>query len=272
MITKLRNITIGLYCLALILLLGACAFGGEKIAMVTCGGTAPPGQFIGNHRTWADGCIAWALKYGPVIQENGFTRVSYHNPGGHFNLDGRTDADGIVVMHANQWQLAQQAGAPYAVDDELAAMHTIMRRQFGVTEQIYYLGGPADFTPKQMLEFVRPFLLDGSSLCFDAANKVSDVKSIVDLGRAIRRTGWEGRIYLEAFPQMGIDPKDYKNQVDGVVALNRFIYGSHPRPEHLERAPLFGEVMMIPDSFAAEDAGQADTWPEFVTPILRRWK
>lgn len=278
--TKLRNIFASALSFAaivvfdtvlviILLVLGAAAFGGEPVAWVSCGGSGKFDESVGYNRAFKNGCIQWAMENGPKIEAAGFTRVCYHNPGGLYLLADESTGD-KRMMHVNQWPLAKQAAASYAVDSELAAMHAILRRQHGVSEQIYYVGSPAPLSTNQVFDAVRPFLLEGSSLAFDHTSQKKHVAPLLALIKKLRRTGWLGKIYIEAFPQSDVEPKDYRGKVHGVMAQHRFVYGDFKRIALLDRAPEFGEVLMTSDGKPTY-AEQSAQWPEFVTRMRRDW-
>lgn len=126
------------------------------IAFVLCGGNSLPNLYPATVR-WEDYAQA-ALAIGPRIMGAGYTRVFYHNPGGHHYLGWTPDyanpssatqinqaiAAGVNTreMHVNQWLLAEQSECPFADRVKLKLGHKRLMEDFGIEEIIYYVGDP----------------------------------------------------------------------------------------------------------------------------------
>lgn len=126
------------------------------IAYILCGGSALPNIKPATN-PWVDFDAA-ALAVGANIEAAGHTRVFYHNPGGHHYLGWTPDdanplnttqknaatALGIDTreMHINQWPLAEQSNCSFADRNKLKLGHKRLMRDYGITEVIYYVGGP----------------------------------------------------------------------------------------------------------------------------------
>ena len=126
------------------------------IAYVLCGGNSLPN--VAPATVLHDDYHAAALSVGPQIEAAGHTRLFYHNPGGNYYLGWTPDpanpanttqinaatALGVDTreMHVNQWLLAEQSGCSFADRNKLKLGHQLLRSDYGITEVIYYVGGP----------------------------------------------------------------------------------------------------------------------------------
>lgn len=234
-----------------------------------------PIAFSGTSNGKLDSFLNWAIQWGPKLQQQGFTRLMWHNPGGHWKLPERgVDAR---VMWADQWLIAEAEKKSYASREQLAAHHTIMRDLHGIEEIIYYIGSPLLLTDpyRDGFKCCKPFMLPGASLAFDASArplrdqpqerwKFDRFKTLI---HELRGRGHG--VYLEA--RCDHERPEMAGQITGTIATDR--YDAHEGrgivpSEHLA---LFGEFIRFTDGVQAERDGQVKTWPAEVTPLLRSW-
>jgi hypothetical protein len=214
----------------------------ESVAYVLCGGNAlpnvaPAGVLITDY-------AQCALDIGPNIEAAGHTRVFFHNPGGHFYLGwcpiptdihnttvyNAAQARGVQTreMHVNQWLLAEQSTCGFADRTKLKLGHMRLMQDFGITEIIYYIGGPNVLydVERDAPACVEMFLNcgEGVSLGFDAcAWDGADIEAgdkTCKFFESLRKRGI--KVYVE--PRLNQEQVDagLGLYVDGTISANDF--------------------------------------------------
>lgn len=232
------------------------------IAFVLCGGNSLPNLYPATVR-FTDYAQA-ALDIGPRIMGAGYTRLMYHNPGGHHYLGWTPDyanvhsatqinqatAAGVNTreMHVNQWLLAEQSQCPFADRVKLKVGHKRLLQDFGIEEVIYYLGDPTVLhnVKRDAPPCVEMFLDcgPGVSLAFDAV--AWDTAMIVpgdptcDFFDKLRRMGV--KVYAE--PRLNEEQAEagLGLYLDGVIATETFDTDFSPdlaiQPGEVIRGPI----------------------------------
>lgn len=284
--TRSRYLTLCLFALAMF----GCRFSyaAEPFAYTLIGGSAKQNAYPAGVATWHNGSVAWAIEYGPKLQKQKLTRVLLHNPGGIFHKGWnpnpenvydpeqmkRPQATGVDVreMWVDQWILAEESDCRHANREELRTCVGLLR-YYGVTEVMFYVGGPMTLNDPLVdgQRVLEAFLDSGPpanvSFCFDATGdtrfskwKPGDRQS--QLFDWLRKRGH--RVYVEA--RVWPDEPKLAKHIDGTVALADFDASPFWKPA-FENAQKYGEVIRICDYTTDSTQG----WPAHVTPAVRQW-
>lgn len=265
---------------------------------LTAGGSQIPGL----------GWIHFAELHGPTLQTNGFTRLLVHNPGGVWargwpldtlprGAETPTDVYNRVlaaeaeaqalgldhrVMHCDQWELAKigsgDSATDIACDEALTAFHHSLTLHYGVTEIIYYIGGPDSLTDPLVdgLQAVKPFTNLGAD-----ASIAYDLLGYEQLGwrsdwhkaqakRLLAKVNSLGhKQYLEPSPYYtnNVEKAEWAKLAAGTVTQDTVHVA---RPETYAQAPEYGEVIRTCTPFDSVAAG-VKLWPENVTRCVKDW-
>lgn len=257
----------------------------EPIADFCCGCASFTGANASNAQT--DYTVTAGV-IGPQLQANGWTRLMLRYPGGIHTLGFFPDpndfyegpvTDAAVALGQdtrffwpNMWQLAKMAKCQFAVDSEIEAFHDSLVGTYGITEIIYYLGGP-DVLDDPLIEGLRclkPFInftpASSVSFCWDAlvhdelpvsAEKLARCRRLCDV---MRHRGH--KVYAEPRPITGVPY--WTGYLDG--SFCRQVFDENNPTAFAASAPI-GERMRLPTLL--EDDVTAQSWDATVTPVIR---
>jgi hypothetical protein len=260
------------------------AFPESSFAFVSFGSGDPLAHIGGNRFVeQAGGYVKAAVQLGGELEaavEAGkwpsMPPFWIHNPCGQY-------ADWIDksrTMHHDQLLIAQYRRAPWTSVVSLRMFHFFLRHVYEVPRIVYYVGKAARvpwLARKIWLDFLLS-LGDGADAGFDNTSKLDDPTDMHGTIEAynedvyyLRTHGFEGRFYIEAYPQLTVKPGDY-HCLHGSLANQRFLENPQNAPL-VERAHEFGDVLVLSASKQIETPDLLKRWAEEgKIPLVRGWR